>query len=220
MGPSTFVSLAFCLGLIASALCDFVRLDEDNRDRKIFLIESAGLWCHTSTIDGGRYEYSTIQENQVLDDTFDATRSLSLTANILGFVLWLLFLFAGCLKFPPAVFALASCLAMCATLFEGTKIPYTEKKERSYWCFSPLSSLLVDYPGLKFMIFKADVCEGGCELDTGARCSICAIVFYFVSWCMIGAYTKERMDAEKESEPEPEPEQAEEAPEDKGEEAE
>ena len=128
LGPSTFVSLAFCLGLIASALCDFVRLDEDNRDRKIFLIESAGLWCHTSTIDGGRYEYSTIQENQVLDDTFDATRSLSLTANILGFVLWLLFLFAGCLKFPPAVFALASCLAMCATLFEGTKIPYTKKR--------------------------------------------------------------------------------------------
>ena len=62
--------------------------------------------------------------------------------------------------------------------------------------FNSFYSLL---SGLKFMMFKSTfLCDGdnkGCELSTGGRCSVCAVVFWFLASCMAGAHTKERMDA-------------------------
>mmetsp|Transcript_10441 Transcript_10441/g.13817 ORF Transcript_10441/g.13817 Transcript_10441/m.13817 type:complete len:215 (+) Transcript_10441:119-763(+) len=176
LGPSTFVSLAFCLGLVATASCSFVRLDDDNFLRVSRIdgagFGSVGFWCYRQVNSDSRYDYPSLVED-VWDDKFEAARALGMTANCLGFAIWLIYLCAGCMRFPPTVFLAVGCLCFLACLFEG----------------------------LKFMIFKSSFfCDGdnrGCELDTGGRCSICAIVFWFVAWCMTMAHVKERMDADK-----------------------
>ena len=115
-GPSTFVSLAFCLGLAASSLCDFVKLDADNIRRPA--VGSVGFWCYVPGNSNSRYAYGSYLDSQ-LDSKFDMARSLGLTANIIGFCIWLIYLFAGCLRFPPTIFVAAGFLSMCACLFEG-----------------------------------------------------------------------------------------------------
>jgi hypothetical protein len=55
--------------------------------------------------------------------------------------------------------------------------------------------------GLKFLMLQSTYfCEGGnkgCSISTGARCSISAIVFWFVASLMTCAHAKERKNAAK-----------------------
>mmetsp|Transcript_22784 Transcript_22784/g.49738 ORF Transcript_22784/g.49738 Transcript_22784/m.49738 type:complete len:223 (-) Transcript_22784:169-837(-) len=190
LGPSLFASVAFCLGLVASSLCNFVELDSTNalQVNPIYNVRSIGFWCYESE-SGSRYEYNDLYENR-WDDKFEVARSLGLTANCIGFVVWLIYLCAGCIKMPSPVFASIGCLCMCACMFEGFKL----------WIFR--STFFCDR-GNGF---------GGCSLDTGARCTISAVVFWFVAMCMSSAHAVERTksgeeDEEPAAEPEPEPEQ-------------
>mmetsp|Transcript_27063 Transcript_27063/g.56683 ORF Transcript_27063/g.56683 Transcript_27063/m.56683 type:complete len:202 (-) Transcript_27063:224-829(-) len=174
LGPSFFASLAFCLGLVASSLCNFVELDDDSALRgSPQFASSVGFWCYEQVGSGSRFEYGSFAFEDRWDDKFEVARSLGLTANIIGFVVWLIYLCAGCVPMPPAIFGSIGCLCWCACMFEG----------------------------FKFWIFRSEFfCDGddlGCSLDTGGKCSVTAVVFWFVAFMMAAGHSKERMDAAK-----------------------
>ena len=180
--PGLFVTAAFCLSLSASGLCNFAKLDDDNPftfpKAENAGVHSVGFWCFEQEGTGNRYSLQNIS----LSDDLDRARAFGLTANILGFIAWLLYLFMTCVPFPPMVFA-----------------------GMGFWC-----ELVCLFEGLKFWIFKAPVCDEGCSLDTGAKCSISAAVCWFLAGCMACAQAKERsMAAEKEEEGEKDQEEGE-----------
>jgi hypothetical protein len=45
-------------------------------------------------------------------------------------------------------------------------------------CFSILTCL---FQGLVLMVFKSTICRLGCSLDTGGKCAIAAMVFWFLT---------------------------------------
>jgi len=170
------------MGLVASASCNFVKLDDDNILR-LGGIDAIGFWCYEQVGSGSRYEYGDFLENR-WDDSFEVARSLGLTANCIGFVVWLFYLLAACLPMPSPFFLGVGCLCMCACMFEGFKFWILQS---SYFC---------------------DGDNRGCSLDTGGRCSISAVVFWFVAFLMACAHGKERMGASKDNDDAPAEEEA------------
>ena len=121
-GPSLFVSAAFCLSLVSTSLCNFLKLDDDNFFRvpraQNVGVRAIGFWCFED-VGGSRREYSgSVMGN--LDDDFDVARGLGFTANIVGFLIWLIYLFASCIPFPPKIFLLTGLFCFITCMFEGT----------------------------------------------------------------------------------------------------
>lgn len=162
-GPSFFVSAAWILSIASSTLCNFFQLDEDNERSNLF--QSIGFWCYEVSGSGTRYSYKDVD----FDDNFQKARAFGTTANVLGFVVWLFYLFAACIRFPPTFFIFAGLLCMFTCLFEG----------------------------LKFWMNKSTFfCDGnnlGCSIDTAAKCGISAAVLWFVAFLMTCAHAAERM---------------------------
>jgi len=86
------------------------------------------------------------------DTMYNSARALGVTASCLGFIGWLFYLVATCFPFKPMIFRGVGCLMIINCMFQG----------------------------LVFLLYRSDVCAGGCSLDTSGKCAISACVFYFV----------------------------------------
>lgn len=170
--PTTLISAGFCLSLFASMLCNFVRLDDDNELRLENRVDKIGFYCWEPTWTDNRFSMSDF----TFDEQFERARRFSITANVFGFVVWLIYLIAGCKDFPPKVFVMCANFCYIACFFEGFK----------FWM-------------LRSTFFCDDSSEGnealdrtlGCKYDTGGRCSIAAIVIWFVAGKTIFAHTRD-----------------------------
>ena len=102
---------------MSSSLCNFLSLNEDNQARQVFDVRSIGFWCF-ETEEGRRFEYSGDLDE--FDDRFEAARGLGFTANIFGFVIWLVYHAAACFAYPPPVFWVTAFFCFLTCMFEGT----------------------------------------------------------------------------------------------------
>ena len=102
------------------------------------------------------------------DSKFDAARAMGVTTSCLGFIIVIFYIVAGCVRFSPHVFKFVGFLAILASLFQG----------------------------LVFLVYKSGFCEFGCSLDTGGKCAISAIVFWFITGITSCAAGKEADEAE------------------------
>jgi hypothetical protein len=155
-GPSLFASIAFILSIVTNSQCYLVDLDDDNLLRSlpgIQEIDSVGLWCYEAT-NGNNYD---ITDFEFLGSKLEAARGLGTTALFLGCCIWIAYLVAACVPFPPMVFKVMGGLCILTCLFQG----------------------------LVFLIFKADeICDGdnrGCSLGIGGNCGVAAVVFWFLA---------------------------------------
>lgn len=87
------------------------------------------------------------------DSKFEAARGLGTTTMVFGWLIFFFYLFASCFRFGPVVFRITGLLGILTCLFQG----------------------------LVFLVYKSDVCDAGCDLDTGGRCGIAAVVFWFLA---------------------------------------
>jgi hypothetical protein len=161
-----FVSIAYILSIVASSGCYLVDLDEDNDLRSVRpQPDSVGLWCYEAT-NGDRYDISRLD----VDSKFDAARGLGTTTVVLGFCIWVAYMIAVCVRYPPKVFKLMGGLCILICMFQG----------------------------LVFLVFKSDrVCDGdnlGCSLGTGGKCGVSAVVFWFLAGIFSCAAGKEKDD--------------------------
>jgi len=182
-GPGFLVCCAFALSITASGLCNFVRLDDGNflrlPEENYRGVESVGFWCYEQVGTGIRYSLGSLPTGSELEKA----RAFGLTANIIGFVVWIIYLFMGCIPIPPMGIIAVGCLCELVCLFEGLK----------FWIFkSP---------------FFCDNENGGCGLDAGAKCSISAAVLWFLVGCMACAHAKERMMAAEKGDANQQPDQ-------------
>jgi hypothetical protein len=148
-----FVSIAYILSIVASSGCYLVDLDEDNDLRSVRpQPDSVGLWCYEAT-NGDRYDISRLD----VDSKFDAARGLGTTTVVLGFCIWVAYMIAVCVRYPPKIFKLMGGLCILICMFQG----------------------------LVFLVFKSDkICDGddlGCSLGTGGKCGVSAVVFWFLA---------------------------------------
>jgi hypothetical protein len=91
----------------------------------------------------------------------------------LGFVVWIVYLFAACIPCMPVTILFTGFLAFCATIFEGFK----------WW-----------------MLKSTFWCDGenlGCTMDTAGKVGIAAAACWFVASLMTCAHGAERMKANK-----------------------
>jgi hypothetical protein len=153
-------SIALILSLFANSRCYLVDLDDDHFLRLLKPTpDSVGLWCFEAT-NGNNYDIT----NRDLGNKFDAARGLGTTALVLGFLIWIFYLVAVCVRFGPTPFKLIGGLCILTCLFQG----------------------------LVFLVFKSELCDGdfrGCSLGVGGKCGISATVFWFlagISSCAAG----------------------------------
>ncbi|KAL7576921.1 hypothetical protein ACA910_006679 [Epithemia clementina (nom. ined.)] len=173
-GPSLFVSAAFTLSLFSSSLCNFYEVDVSSSNIPIAdNVQAIGFWCYEG-INGNRSQYPS---NLDLDSEFETARALGLTANIIGFIVFLVYLFAGCIPFPAKIFVLTGFLCMMACMFEGFKFWLGRS---TTFCDSQITGLTLD-----------------CSMDAAAKCSISSAVLWFMAGLMTCAHGKERMAAQE-----------------------
>jgi hypothetical protein len=153
-------SIALILSIFANSRCNLVDLDDNHFLRLLKPTpDSVGLWCFEAT-NGGDYDIT----NRDLGNKFDAARGLGTTALVLGFLIWIFYLVAVCVRFGPTPFKLIGGLCILTCLFQG----------------------------LVFLVFKSELCDGdfrGCSLGVGGKCGISATVFWFlagISSCAAG----------------------------------
>jgi hypothetical protein len=101
------------------------------------------------------------------DSKFEAARALGTTTMVFGWVIFFFYIFAGCKRFSPGAFKIVGMFGILTCLFQG----------------------------LVFLVYKADICAGGCSLDTGGRCGISAAVFWWFTGTTSLAAGKELEDA-------------------------
>ena len=147
LGPSTFASIALILSIFANLRCNLITADVFGGSGYTNAPDSVGLWCYE--INGAYYDARDIN----VDSKYQAARALGLTTDVLGWIIVIFYLVAGCQPFPPKAFMLVGMLCTLNCLFQG----------------------------LVFLVFKSKLCESGCSLDTGGRCAIAACVFWFVA---------------------------------------
>lgn len=149
-GPTLFASAALILSIFANSRCYLLRLTQSNELFVGFPTQpkSIGLWCFEAN---NGVDYNLRSYN--FDSKYEAARALGTTTMCFGWLIWLFYLFAGCVRFPPIAFRIIGFFCICNTLFQG----------------------------LVFLVKKSDVCETGCGLDTGGRCAIAATVFWFIA---------------------------------------
>ena len=143
-------TLALLLSFFANARCNLVKptlFELGNLFPN--LPDSIGLWCFATNdgdvIDAREYDG---------DSEFEAARVLGTAALLLGALIWIFFVVAGCLtRAPPLAFQLMGLLALCTCGLQG----------------------------LVFLVYQSDLCAFGCILDTGGKCGISATVFWFVT---------------------------------------
>jgi len=120
------------------------------------------------------------------DNKFEAARGLGTSVLVFGWIMLIFYLFASCKPFPPLWF-------------------------RVIGLFGVINCLL---QGLVFLVYKSKVCANGCSLDTGGRCAVAAIVFWFIAGltsCGVGKVPEDSSggaddkedDAPEQAEPEP-----------------
>jgi hypothetical protein len=153
-------SIALILSIFANSRCNLVDLDDNHFLRLLKPTpDSVGLWCFEAT-NGNNYDIT----NRDLGNKFDAARGLGTTALVLGFLIWIFYLVAVCVRFGPTPFKLIGGLCILTCLFQG----------------------------LVFLVFKSELCDGdfrGCSLGVGGKCGISATVFWFlagISSCAAG----------------------------------
>jgi hypothetical protein len=156
-GPGLFSTIAFSLTVAANSGCKFVSVDNDLSQGASYPsalmvasigVKSIGLWCFEDSF-GNTYSTNDLEG----DSKFEAARGLGTTASVLGFILWVVYLVAGCVRFPPMGFKLAGVSAVLIAMFQG----------------------------LVFLVYKAQICDVySCSLDTGGKCAISSVVFWFI----------------------------------------
>jgi hypothetical protein len=88
------------------------------------------------------------------DSKYEAARGLGTTTMVFGWIIFFFYLFAVCLRVGPVVFRIVGLFGILTCLFQG----------------------------LVFLVYKSDVCDAlGCSLDTGGRCGIAAVVFWWLT---------------------------------------
>jgi hypothetical protein len=87
------------------------------------------------------------------DSKFEAARGLGTTTMVFGWLIFFFYLFAACFPFGPVVFRITGLLGILTCLFQG----------------------------LVFLVYKSNICAAGCSLDTGGRCGIAAVVFWWLA---------------------------------------
>jgi uncharacterized protein YhhL (DUF1145 family) len=174
IGPNLFGTAAFCLSISANSLCQFVQPETEDFLAGFPLVpESVGLWCYEAN-NGAQY---SLRDIAVEDSKYKAARALGTTANVMGFIIWLVFIFTSCIPVPAPVFYFMSFLCILNCLFQG----------------------------LVFLIFKSDICDAGCSLDTGGKCAIAATVFWFLT-ALTSCKTAKKKEPEAEN-PQPDAEE-------------
>jgi hypothetical protein len=104
--------------------------------------------------------------NISVGNPFHAARALGIVAIITGMVVVVLYAVAVCIRVPNTLFAGLGVISILTCLFQG----------------------------LVLLVFKSDVCDFGCSLDTGGKCAVAATVFWFVtgvSSCVAGRDAKD-----------------------------
>lgn len=91
--------------------------------------------------------------NYTFDPKFQAARGLGATVMGLGFAILVFYGVAGFRRFSGNVFKAVGLLAMLNGLFQG----------------------------LVFLMYRSDICAGGCNLGTGGKCGVCACIFWFIT---------------------------------------
>lgn len=110
--------------------------------------QSFGLWCFESS--GG----SLVNLRDFsFGDAYTAARVLGVTTLVMGSIIVLLYLVAGCFRFSPTAFKGVGTLCILTCLFQG----------------------------LVFLVYSSRICTFGCTLDTGGKCAIAATVLWFVT---------------------------------------
>lgn len=176
LGPFFFSSLAFGLGLMSLRLCNFVSLNGSPAAIMPPFPTKAGFWCFEGPGKHNEIKGSPLESH--LDDEFKIARSLGLIANIIGFLVCMIYLCAGCIKYPPVVFASTSCMCLLACMFEG----------------------------FKFWIFRSDffcysyVNLSSCNIDTASKFGISSIVFWLVAFAMATVHRKKNSNRKNENE--------------------
>jgi hypothetical protein len=182
IGPSLMACIAFVLSITSNSRCKLVSVDpQDNEPGFLDFTtpKSVGLWCYEAQ-NGNFYDITNVD----LDQKFDSARALGTTASCLGFIIWIFYLFAGCMRFGPSIFQLMGFFGILTAMFQG----------------------------LVFLVYKSEVCDVySCSLDTGGRCAISAVVFWFICGLMSCAAGKKPDDdgrgGKQEDEPQDEPQE-------------
>ena len=172
LAPTTLVSAGFCLSLFASSLCNFMRLDDDNDIRSDLRVDKIGFYCYEPTWIDERFSMGDLE----FDEQFQRARAFSITANVFGFTVWLIYLIAGCKDFPPTVFMVCANFCYIACFFEGFK----------FWMLR--STYFCDDTTEENMDLGRTL---GCRYDTAGKCSISAIVIWFFAGKAIIAHTRD-----------------------------
>lgn len=87
------------------------------------------------------------------DSTYEAARALGTATLCLGFAIVIMNIVAGCQRCSRTVYQGIGALALCTSLCQG----------------------------LVFLVYKSTLCDYGCDLDTGGKCGIAAVVLWFLS---------------------------------------
>lgn len=164
-GPSLFATAAFILSIVANSRCYLFKVNTAESDLP-YEPQSIGLWCFEST-NGVNYDTRDFTG----DEKFEAARALGTATLILGLIIWIFFLIAGCCRFGPKVFLGVGFLCFCNTIFQG----------------------------LVFLVKKSEVCFEGCDLDTGGKCAISATVLWFVASLLCCASGKKADDSDQDA---------------------
>ena len=129
-----------------------------------FLPQSIGLWCFQAN-NGDNFDGRDID----FGSTFETARALGTTTMVFGWIIWIFYLVAGCVRVSPMGFRIIGLFGVLTCVFQG----------------------------LVFLVLKSDVCNQGCDLDTGGKCGIAACVFWFLTGTMSCAAGKEKEEAEE-----------------------
>jgi hypothetical protein len=169
---------ALILSILGNSRCDLVQLTSITEDSwRSIPYSTASVGLWCFQHDDGSTQNNA--SNILTDKKFDAARAMSVMAICFGCLMVVLYLMAGCVRFQPTVFRwVSSSFAICA----GT-----------------LQSLV-------FVVYRSNVCSGGCRFDTGGKCAVSAVVLWFLigimtscccSCCGLGAVEEDTRDQKK-----------------------
>lgn len=164
-GPSLFSSIALILSIFGNSRCNLLSLNGSDNDL-VSLLPFAPKSFGLWCFESVNGDLYDLRDYS-FDSKFDAARALGVTTLCLGWMTVIFYLVAGCRRFPPHVFKFVGAIGILNTLFQG----------------------------LVFLVFKSNVCIGGCSLDTGGKCAVSAVVMWFltgITSCGVGKEAGEK----------------------------
>ncbi|KAL7463173.1 hypothetical protein ACHAXS_003552 [Conticribra weissflogii] len=136
----------------------FIAIDQPNSGlmSQLLLLDQVdylGVYCF-QTENGINYAYAS---DAVFSSEHALARKMAYATTVMGAIAWCLYVLASCLRFPPALWLLASLVLVATCVCEG----------------------------LNFKWFSSNECDVfECHLATSSRCGISACVLWFLSAIM------------------------------------